>query len=110
MVDTLELGGLWESRLDVFRPFLGVSVGGTRLAADGEGLGEGWNASGAISGGLRYFLSEHAILRLEARATGIYFSEGGALGCSFPAGVCGVSASGSLLGAFSGRVALSARF
>lgn len=110
VVDTLELGGLWESQLDTVRPFLGVSAGGTRLAADGEGFGEGWNASGAISGGVRYFLGDHAVVRLEARATGIYFSDGGALGCVFPSGVCGVSASGSLLGAFSGRIVLSARF
>jgi len=110
IVDTLEFGGLWETRPGRMRPFLGMSVGGTRLAADGEGFGEGWNASGSISGGVRYFLGEHALLRFEARASGIYFAEGGALGCTFPQGVCGVSASGSLLGALSARVALSAHF
>jgi hypothetical protein len=110
VVDTLEFGGLWETRPGAMRPFLGLSLGGTRLADDGEGLGEGWNASGAISGGVRWFFGEHALLRLEGRATGIYFAEGGALACTFPLGVCGVSASGDLLGAFSARVALSARF
>jgi hypothetical protein len=110
VVDTLEFGGLWETRPGTMRPFLGLSVGGTRLAADGEGFGDGWNASGAISGGVRWFFGDHTLLRLEGRASGIYFAEGGALGCSFPPGVCGVSASGSLLGAFSARVALSARF
>jgi len=110
VVDTLEFGGLWETRPGTMRPFLGLSVGGTRLAADGEGFGDGWNASGSISGGVRYFFGEHTLLRLEGRATGIYFAEGGALGCTFPLGVCGVSASGSLLGAFSARLALSARF
>ena len=112
VVDTVEFGGLWETRPGTMRPFLGLSLGGTRFAADGEDFVDGWNASGAISGGVRFFLGEHAVLRLEARATGIYFADGGALGCRFSQGigVCGVSASGSLLGAFSARAAISARF
>ena len=110
VVDTLEFGGLWETRPGKMRPFLGLSLGGTRLASDGEDFADGWNASGSISGGVRYLLGERALLRLEARASGIYFADGGALGCTFPAGVCGVNASGSILGAFSARVALAARF
>jgi hypothetical protein len=110
VVDTLEFGGLWETRPGAMRPFIGLTVGGTRFAADGEDFASGWNASGSIFGGVRYLLGERAVLRLEARAAGIYFADGGALGCTFPSGFCGVSASGSILGAFSARAALSARF
>ena len=112
VVDTVEFGGLWETRPGAMRPFLGLSLGGTRFAADGEDFVDGWNASGAIAGGVRWFFGEHTVLRLEARATGIYFADGGALGCRFSQGIgiCGVSASGSLLGAVSARAAISARF
>lgn len=109
-VDTVELGGLWETRPGTMRPFLGLSVGATRLAGPAQATGEGWYFSGAISGGVRWFLGEHALFRLEGRATGILLSEGGALACSFPPGGCALGVSGDLLGAWSARALVSARF
>lgn len=109
-VDTFELGGLWETRPGRMRPFLGLAVGATRLAGPDQDFGEGWHFSGSIGGGVRYELGEHALLRLEARATGIFVSEGGAIACGFPAGVCELGLSGSLVGAVSARVGLAARF
>lgn len=109
-IDTLEFGGLWETRPGKMRPFLGMTLGGTRLAGSGQGYGEAWNFSGSISGGVRYFLSDHTLLRLEGRGTGILLSGGSALACSFPPGGCQVGVTGSLLGAFSARVALAATF
>ena len=108
--DTVELGGLWETRPGPMRPFLGLHVGGTRLAGLAPGADEGWDASGSISGGARWFLGDHAILRLEARATGILLSEGHAVACSSLPADCTVAAEGSLLGAFSARASLAARF
>lgn len=109
-IDTVELGGLWETRPGPFRPFLGLSLGGTRLAGPDQDFGDGWYFSGAIAGGVRYFFGEHALLRLEARGSGILLSDGGALACSFPPGGCSLGVTGSLLGAFSARLALAARF
>lgn len=109
-IDTVELGGLWETLPGSFRPFLGLFLGGTRLAGPEQDFGDGWYFSGAIAGGVRYFLGEHLLLRLEGRATGILLSDGGALACSFPPGGCSLGVTGSLLGAFSARLALAARF
>jgi len=110
-IDTLEVGGLWETRPGRMRPFLGLAVGVTRLAGPDQDFGEGWYFSGSIGGGIRYELSEHALLRLEARTTGILVADGGGLGCGFNGGaVCQVGLSGSILGAISARVGISARF
>lgn len=109
-IDTVEFGGLWETRPGNARPFLGFSLGATRLGGPDQEFGDGWYFSGAIAGGMRWFLGEHAVLRLEARATGILLSDGGALSCSFPPGGCSLGVDGSLLGAISGRALLAARF
>jgi hypothetical protein len=109
-IDTLEFGGLWETRPGRMRPFLGMTLGGTRLAGPGQDYGEAWNFSGSISGGIRYFLSDHALLRLEGRGSGILLSGGGALACGFPPGGCQVAVTGSFVGAFSARVSIAATF
>jgi len=109
-IDTVEFGGIWETRPGAMRPFLGLSVGATRLAGPDQETGEGWYFSGAISGGVRWLLGERAVFRLEGRGTGILLSEGGALACSFPPGGCSLGVSGDFLGAFSARALISARF
>lgn len=109
-IDTVEFGGIWETRPGSMRPFLGLSVGATRLAGPEQETGEGWYFSGAISGGVRWLLGERAVFRLEGRGTGIVLSEGGALACSFPPGGCSLGVSGDFLGAFSARALISARF
>ena len=109
-LDTVEFGGLWETRPGRMRPFLGMSVGGTRLAGPDQDFADGWNFSGAISGGVRYLLGEHALVRLEGRGTGILVSDGGAIACSFPPGGCRLGVTGSTRGAFSARLSVAARF
>lgn len=109
-LDAVELGGIWETRPGRFRPFIGMSLGTTRLAGPGADFGEGWWFSGAFFGGLRYELGEHALLRLEARGSGILIGDGGALACSSLPGQCSLALSGSLLGAVSARVGVAARF
>jgi hypothetical protein len=109
-IDTLEFGGLWETRPGKLRPFLGLSVGGTRLAGPDQDSGDGWSFSGAIGGGVRYFLGEHALLRAEGRATGLLISNGGSLACAFPTGACRVGLNGSTIGAFSARLSVAATF
>jgi len=109
--DALEIGGIWETRPGTMRPFLGLSLGTTRVAGPDQGTGEGWNFSGSISGGARWLLGEHAVAHVEVRGSGILFAEGGALGCGFSGGgACSVAVSGSLLGALSVRAGLAARF
>lgn len=110
VIDTVEFGGLWETRPGNLRPFLGLSVGATRIAGPEQDLGDGWYFSGAIAGGVRYLLGEHALVRLEARGTGVLVSEGGSLACSFPPGGCRLGVTGSTLGAISARLAVAARF
>jgi hypothetical protein len=92
------------------RPFLGLQVGATRFGGLDPDGGEGWDPSGGISGGARWYLGEHAILRLEARLTGILFPDGGAISCSGLPADCSTAAEGTLLGAFSARASFAARF
>jgi hypothetical protein len=109
-LDTLEFGGLWETRPGRTRPYLGLSVGATRLAGPEQDFGDGWYFSGAIAAGVRYSLSERALLRFEGRATGILLAESGAIACAFPAGSCRLGVTGSALGAFSARLSIAATF
>ena len=109
--DSVEIGGLWETRPGKMRPFLGLSLGTTRVAGPGQGTGEGWNVSGSISGGARWLLSEHAVAHVEVRGSGILFADSGALGCQVSGGgTCALAVSGSLMGAVSVRAGLAARF
>lgn len=110
VIDTVEFGGLWETRPGRMRPFLGLSLGATRVAGPDQDFGEGWYFSGALAGGVRYLLGEHALIRLEGRGTGVLLSDGGALACSFPPGGCRLGVTGSTLGAFSARLSVAARF
>jgi hypothetical protein len=110
IIDSVEFGGLWETRPGRFRPFLGLSVGGTRVAGPDQDFGEGWYFSGGIGGGVRYLLSEHTLLRAEGRASGVLITDGGSLACAFPTGACRVGVSGSVLGAFSARLTIAATF
>jgi hypothetical protein len=110
VIDTVEFGGLWETRPGNLRPFLGLSVGATRIAGPDQDFGDGWNFSGAVAGGVRYLLGERALIRLEGRGTGVLVSDGGALACSFPPGGCRLGVTGSTLGAFSARLSVAARF
>jgi hypothetical protein len=109
-IDTVEIAGIWETRPGDMRPFLGMALGASSLAGEEQDFGDHWNFSGAIFGGVRYLLGEHAVVRLEGRGSGILLSESGAISCSYPPGVCRAGLSGSLLGALSARVLLSARF
>lgn len=109
-IDTLEIGGLWETRPGKMRPFIAAGVGGTHVAGPDQGYGEAWNFSGSISGGVRFLFGEHTVLRLEGRGTGILLNDGGALGCAFPTGACSLRVTGSAIGAFSARLSLAARF
>jgi len=109
-VDTIEVGGIWETRPGRLRPFLALALGATRLGGPDQDFGDGWYLSGAISGGLRYLLGEHALVRLEGRGSGVLLSDGGLLACGFPPASCQLGLEGSLLGAFSARLALAARF
>jgi len=110
-MDSLEVGGLWEPRPGPRRPFLAMSLGATRLAGPGQGFSEAWYPSGSLAGGMRFDLGQHAILRLEARATGILLSNGGSLACGVSGGgACALSLGGSLLGAIEARAGVAARF
>lgn len=109
-VDSLELAGLLETRSGRLRPYFGLSAGGTHLAGPDDEFSEGWWLSGSLLGGVRIALSDHGLLRLEARASGILLGDSGAISCSSYPGTCSLALSGSVLGAFSARIGVAARF
>lgn len=93
-VETLHFGGLWEIRQDRTRPFLGLSLGGTRLDPQLPGVDDEWAFSAGISGGGKFFFSERAGLRLEGRGLLHLFDSSGAIFCGFPPGQCGLEVAG----------------
>jgi len=94
-VEYLHVGGLWEIETDRKRPFLGLTVGGTRLDPRTAGVDDEWAFSAGISGGLKYFFTERLGVRVEGRALLSFFSSSGIVFCGFPPGQCGLSVSGS---------------
>jgi len=94
-VEYLHFGGLWEISPDRKRPFLGLTVGGTRLDPKISGIDDEWAFSAGISGGLKYFFTERLALRVEGRGLMSFFSSSGAIFCGFPPGQCGISVTGS---------------
>lgn len=94
-VETLQFGGLWEIRTENKRPFLGLTVGGTRLDPKSPGIDDEWAFSAGISGGLKYIFTEHFGLRVEGRGLLSFFGSSGAIFCGFPPGQCGISVTGS---------------
>lgn len=94
-VEYFHFGGLWEIQTDRRRPFLGLTVGGTRLDPRGSGIEDAWAFSAGISGGLKYFFTEHVALRIEGRGMLSFFDSSGVIFCGFPPGQCGISVTGS---------------
>lgn len=94
-VEYYHFGGLWEIETDRSRPFLGLTVGGTRLAPDVPDVDAEWAFSAGISGGLKYFFADRLGVRLEGRGLLSFFGSGGAIFCGYPPGQCGLTVSGS---------------
>jgi len=94
-VEYLHFGGVWEIQTDRKRPFLGLTVGGTRLDPQTSGIDDEWAFSAGISGGLKYFFSERIGLRVEGRGLLSFFNANGVIFCGYPPGQCGISVSGS---------------
>jgi len=94
-VEYYHFGGLWEIKTDKQRPFLGLTLGGTRLDPSLSGVDDEWAFSAGISGGLKYFFNDRFGVRLEGRGLLSFFSSNGAVFCGFPPGQCGFAVSGS---------------
>ena len=79
----IQVGGTREFMDDVFRPFLGASMGAT-IFSDQEGNdGDRWRFSFGLGGGIKIFPIEHLGFRLQARMlvplyfNGIWVGTGG---------------------------------
>ena len=94
-VEYLHFGGVWEIKTDRKRPFLGLTVGGTRLDPKTSDADDEWAFSAGISGGMKYFFNDRVGLRFEGRGLLSFFSSSGAIFCGFPPGQCGFTVSGS---------------
>lgn len=94
-IEYFHFGGLWEIKTEKRRPFLGLTLGGTRLDPSASGIDDEWAFSAGISGGLKYFFNDRFGVRLEGRGLLSFFSSSGAIFCGFPPGQCGFAVSGS---------------
>lgn len=109
-VEYLQVGGLWEIKTDQKRPFLGLTVGGTRLGPGSSGVDDEWAFSAGISGGLKYFFTERLALRVEGRGLLSFFNSSGVIFCGFPPGQCGIGVTGSNFVQFNFLAGLTVRF
>jgi len=109
-VEYLHFGGLWEIKTDTNRPFLGLTVGGTRLDPKSSGVDEEWAFSAGISGGLKYFFTDRLALRVEGRGLLSFFDSSGVIFCGFPPGQCGISVTGTNFVQFDFLAGLTVRF
>jgi hypothetical protein len=109
-VEYLHFGGLWEISMDQKRPFLGLTVGGTRLDPKSAGVDDEWAFSAGISGGLKYFFTERWALRVEGRGLMSFFNSSGVIFCGFPPGQCGIGVTGSNFVQFDFLAGLTVRF
>lgn len=108
-IEYLHFGGVWEIKTEKRRPFLGLTLGGTRLDPSASDVDDEWAFSAGISGGLKYLFSDRFGLRLEGRGLLSFFSSSGAIFCGFPPGQCGFSVSGSNFAQLSFVVGLTIR-
>jgi hypothetical protein len=111
-VDVLHFGGLWEIRNDVpTRPFLGLSVGATRMAPDPGGIGSESFFSAGISGGVKHFFGERVGIRAEGRGLLTFSGTSGGIFCSSSGGGgCAAVANGDALIQIQGLLGLIVRF
>lgn len=109
-VEYLHFGGLWEIESGRRRPFLGLTLGGTRLDPDSPGVDDEWAFSVGISGGLKYFFTERLALRVEGRGLLSFFNSSGTIFCGFPPGQCGLGVTGSSFAQLDLLAGLTIRF
>ncbi len=109
-VEYLHVGGLWEIKTDRKRPFLGLTIGGTRLDPQTSSLDDEWAFSAGISGGLKYFFNERLAFRVEGRGLLSLFNSSGTIFCGFPPGQCGIGVTGSSFVQFDFLTGLTIRF
>ncbi len=111
-VEQFHFGGLWEIRdYTQTRPFLGMTLGVTRMNPDLGGAGSETYFSGAISGGVKRFFNEKVGLRVEGRGLMTFSVDEGGIFCgsSFGQSGCALTALGDAFFQFQGFVGLILR-
>ncbi len=109
-VEYLHFGGLWEIKQGRTKPFLGLSIGGTRFDPRVDGVSDELYFSAGISGGGKFMFSERVGLRIEGRGLATILGSGGGIFCGFPPGGCAVTVSGSTLLQIDALLGLIVRF
>lgn len=106
-VEYFHFGGLWEIETDQSRPFLGLTLGATRLGPGESGVSDEWAFSAGISGGAKFFFTERLAARIEGRGMLTFFGSSGAIFCGFPPGQCGLAVTGSSFAQISALVGMT---
>jgi hypothetical protein len=109
-VEYLHFGGLWEIQQGRTRPFIGLSLGGTRFDLGLEGVSDEIYFSAGISGGAKFMFSDRVGLRVEGRGLATLLGSGGEIFCGFPPGACAITVTGSTLLQIDALVGLIVRF
>jgi hypothetical protein len=109
-VEYLHFGGLWEIKQGRTKPFLGLSIGGTRFDPRVDGVSDELYFSAGISGGGKLMFSERVGLRIEGRGLATLLGSGGGIFCGFPPGTCGITVTGSTLLQIDALLGLIVRF
>lgn len=80
-VDYIHVGGLYLPRGEPFRPFVTASVGVTHMDPLTPGYESATRVSFGLGAGLKWWLTRHLGLRLEARGFMTLLDSGGAIFC-----------------------------
>lgn len=98
-LDYLQLGGTYEGPGERLRPYLALTLGGTRIAPDADALDSDTFWSFSVGTGLKLNPTARLGLRLEARAWGTLVDSDSELFClsDLQGAVCAISLDGRML-------------
>lgn len=90
----IHLGGTYGVGTEKVKPYVVATVGATYMDPKGAGYDSDTRFSMSLGGGVKYFLTDHIGLRLEARGFGTYFGDNAAAFCIN--GTCAITLQGNL--------------
>ena len=107
-MEHLHMGAAYVYSAGHVRPFLSVTAGATRLDPKGSGYDSDTHFSLGIGGGVKFFLTDHIGLRLEARAYAIQVDSDSAAFCNN--GTCRVYYDGDFLFQYAAHAGIAIAF
>jgi opacity protein-like surface antigen len=107
-IEYFHLGGTYGQATGKVRPFVVGTIGATYMDPKGAGLNPETKFSLSLGGGVKFYLSEHVGIRLDARWFGTFIGGSGSVFCS--EGKCLIDVQGDVLSQFSANAGVILAF